>query len=163
MSAFFEIIIISFPASLSSLQILTLREYCRRESWKILGAREQGVCCEILSSRNIWYHTHKVSSTWLPTQELNKARNNRDTKLDKQKSTEPQPYTRGYKQLRNTENGRNTFTTEEHTNWLPHMKMEKKIFDGRSHWGIWYHHVPWLKKVWDGEIIWEEKKSANSS
>jgi hypothetical protein len=39
---------------------------------------------------------------------LNKARDNRDTKFDKQNSRELQPYTRGYRQLRNTKKERNT-------------------------------------------------------
>lgn len=49
---------------------------------------------------------YKVSPTWLPKRDLNKNDTNGHVKVDARKSTSPQPYTKDYRQLRDTERKR---------------------------------------------------------
>lgn len=57
------------------------------------GSEYRGVCCKTVSFSNIRNSTHKVSSTWLPKQELNKSDIYMECKLDREKSTRLQLYT----------------------------------------------------------------------
>lgn len=57
-----------------------LREHCGREA-RVYKPEDQGICCEIVSSSNVRNYTHKLSPV---EQELRKANNNRDAKMDEE-------------------------------------------------------------------------------
>lgn len=50
---------------------LRVRDHCKSWCRKKLTARGIEAWCEILSTRNVKSFTHEVSSTWLPTQDVN--------------------------------------------------------------------------------------------
>jgi hypothetical protein len=54
-------------ASIIQLLYIRLRDRPARGSRKIVKAREQGVCCEIVGFRNVRSHTHKVSPNNCPS------------------------------------------------------------------------------------------------
>ena len=93
----------------STGQLLHLRllDHCRRWGRKIVnGKGYEGVCCEIVSSRNVRSYTYQVSPTWLPKQKLKKG-NNKCTIIDnRRKLRRHQPYTKIYSQPKNAEGKR---------------------------------------------------------
>lgn len=56
-----------------------------------------------MSPSNIRRYTHRVSSVWLPENELNEDDANKHAKLDTETSTRPQSYTKNYRDLGNLE------------------------------------------------------------
>lgn len=77
----------------------------------ITRAREQGVCWEIVSPRNIrsLYQNHEVLSTGLPKHELNRTTKDKLTWM--WESPEDLILEIDYQQLSNAENGRNMDVT----------------------------------------------------
>lgn len=73
---------------------------CMRTLCKFARARDQGVCCEVLSPGNVRSYTNKVPPTWLPKHELDKANDSRHGKVDERKLRRPQPYKKKYRWLR---------------------------------------------------------------
>lgn len=71
-----------------------------------------------MSPSNIRNYIHKVSPTRLSIRELSVTDTNKHTKLDGEKFTSLQPYTKNYRKVRKAENGREVFPGEEHTKWL---------------------------------------------
>lgn len=94
---------------------------------------EQGsLSTEIVSPQNVRSYTYEVWPTRLPKHELNKDSNNH-AEVDGQELTRHQPYWCHYRELRDTENGRNSLPGEsmngrnslpweEHANGLHSIK-----------------------------------------
>ena len=76
---------------------------------RLEDTEEQEICCRILSPRDVRSYVHNDC----PNYELNKDtinRNdttNKNAKVDREKLKNSQSYTENYKQLRNSESGRN--------------------------------------------------------
>ena len=73
-------------------------------------------CCENVSLSNVRSYSSDVSTRRLPKHERNKDDINRHAKVDRGKPRRPRPYTKSYRQSRNTKNI--VFPREKHTNWL---------------------------------------------
>ena len=73
-------------------------------------------CCENVSLSNVRSYSSDVSRRRLPKHERNKDDINRHAEVDRGEPVRPQPYTKSYRQSRNTKNI--VFSREEHTSWL---------------------------------------------
>lgn len=77
--------------------------------------KDKGICWCIMSPSNIISYTHKVSLTWLPKCELNKNDTNRQAKLDGEKPTTPQHYTKYCEQPQKAGSRRGVLAQGRHT------------------------------------------------
>lgn len=105
-------------------------EHCR--SGVCWGARESGVCCEIVYRSNTRGYSHKGSLTWLPSCELNKDDINEHAKLYTEKLMRPWPYTTNCSQLKTTRKRRGSLSLTIQR--IPPQKIEAISMKENGNW-----------------------------
>lgn len=90
--------ITAFSTSLSPVfpkyPIFFINCNCKREDRNILRARENKVCCNIVSPDNVRNFIHEASPTWLSKHDLSKDGHNRQANKDEGILTGSQPQTK---------------------------------------------------------------------
>lgn len=81
-----------------------LRKHSKRGNEKVVKPEDEGIFYKIVSLSNVRSYWHKVSTTWPPKHELKMTTDMPE--LTWQKPIKPQPRTKSYRQLGNTENSR---------------------------------------------------------
>lgn len=75
---------------------------------KLLEPGQQGVCSEVMYPKNVRSCVNNITTAWLPKCEFSKDNTNRHSNVGGENPMKPQPNSKIYRLLRNTEQCRNS-------------------------------------------------------